>query len=74
MSDNENTKPTTEVQGDDKKKARKMTKVDSYATYIYKVLKQVHPKRGISRRRLAIWLASITRALWVLERFRPLFV
>ena len=64
MSDNENTKPTTEVQGDDKKKARKMTKVDSYATYIYKVL----------RRRLAIWLASITRALWVLERFRPLFV
>ena len=33
MSDNENTKPTTEVQGDDKKKARKTTKVDSYATY-----------------------------------------
>ena len=54
MSDNENTKPTTEVQGDDKKKARKTTKVDSYATYIYKVLKQVHPKRGISKKGMAV--------------------
>lgn len=54
MSDTENTKPTTETQGDDKKKVRKTTKVDSYATYIYKVLKQVHPKRGISKKGMAV--------------------
>ena len=53
MSDNENTKNQVENQ-DDKKKLRKTTKVDSYATYIYKVLKQVHPKRGISKKGMAV--------------------
>ena len=54
MSDNENTKVSAEAQGDDKKKLRKTTKVDSYSTYIYKVLKQVHPKRGISKKGMAV--------------------
>lgn len=53
MSDNENTKNQVETQ-DDKKKLRKTAKVDSYATYIYKVLKQVHPKRGISKKGMAV--------------------
>ena len=53
MSATENEKTPVENPADDKKK-RKSTKVDSYATYIYKVLKQVHPDVGISKRAMAI--------------------
>ena len=34
--------------------ARKKKRVESYSTYIYKVLKQVHPETGISRRGMSI--------------------
>ena len=54
MSDTENVKTPVDVNGDDKKKTRKTSKVDSYATYIYKVLKQVHPDRGISKKGMAV--------------------
>mgnify|MGYP000585821355 CR=1 FL=1 len=33
---------------------RKKRRTESYATYIYKVLKQVHPDTGISRRGMSI--------------------
>ena len=33
---------------------RKKTRVESYGTYIYKVLKQVHPDTGISKRGMSI--------------------
>ena len=33
---------------------RRKTRVESYSTYIYKVLKQVHPDTGISRRAMSI--------------------
>jgi histone H2B len=33
---------------------RKTKKVESYASYIYKVLKQVHPNTGISKRGMSI--------------------
>ncbi len=39
--------------GDDKKK-RKSRRVESYGTYIYKVLKQVHPETGISKKSMSI--------------------
>ncbi len=41
------------AEGADKKK-RKRRRVESYGTYIYKVLKQVHPDPGISRRAMSI--------------------
>ena len=39
--------------GDDKKK-RKMRRKESYAIYIYKVLKQVHPDTGVSSKAMSI--------------------
>merc|ERR1712125_198358 len=36
----------------DKKKKKK--RVESYSTYIYKVLKQVHPDTGISKKSMSI--------------------
>jgi histone H2B len=38
----------------DKKKKRRATRHESYATYIYKVLKQVHPEVGVSKKSMAI--------------------
>ena len=35
-------------------KKRKKARTESYATYIFKVLKQVHPDTGISRRAMGI--------------------
>ncbi len=35
-------------------KARSSKRVESYSTYIYKVLKQVHPETGISKRGMSI--------------------
>eukprot|EP00823_Brevimastigomonas_motovehiculus_P009430 TRINITY_DN908_c0_g1_i1.p1 TRINITY_DN908_c0_g1~~TRINITY_DN908_c0_g1_i1.p1 ORF type:complete len:147 (+),score=35.78 TRINITY_DN908_c0_g1_i1:32-442(+) len=37
-----------------KKGGSKKKRVESYSTYIYKVLKQVHPDTGISRRAMSI--------------------
>ena len=54
MSDTENVKAPVEATTEDKKKSRKTSKTDSYATYIYKVLKQVHPDRGISKKGMAV--------------------
>ncbi|OQR86685.1 histone H2B isoform 1b [Achlya hypogyna] len=38
----------------DKSKGKKGKRVESYSTYIYKVLKQVHPETGISKRGMSI--------------------
>ncbi|CRG96109.1 histone H2B, putative [Plasmodium gallinaceum] len=38
----------------DAKKKRKKSRYDSYGLYIFKVLKQVHPDTGISRRSMNI--------------------
>ena len=38
----------------DKSKARKKRKGESFSTYIYKVLKQVHPDTGISSRAMSV--------------------
>eukprot|EP00970_Alexandrium_tamarense_P008594 scaffold1630_cov228-Alexandrium_tamarense.AAC.4 len=38
--------------GDKKKRTKK--RVESYSTYIYKVLKQVHPDTGISKKGMSI--------------------
>lgn len=43
-------KPKSTKKGRGKKKKR----VETYSTYIYKVLKQVHPETGISRRGMSI--------------------
>merc|ERR1711934_119352 len=38
----------------DKKQRRRKARTDSYSTYIYKVLKQVHPDTGISKKGMGI--------------------
>ena len=43
-----------EKSGDDKKARSRKPRTDSYATYIYKVLKQVHPDTGISKKGMVI--------------------
>ena len=40
--------------GDDDKKRRKKSNYASYSTYIYRVLKQVHPDTGISKKGMQI--------------------
>ncbi|GAA6027335.1 hypothetical protein JCM8097_002603 [Rhodosporidiobolus ruineniae] len=40
--------------GDDKPKARKRKRKETYSSYIYKVLKQVHPDTGISNKAMLI--------------------
>ncbi|KIJ61608.1 hypothetical protein HYDPIDRAFT_115771 [Hydnomerulius pinastri MD-312] len=44
---------TSAAGGEDKKKRRKVRK-ETYSSYIYKVLKQVHPDTGISNKAMAI--------------------
>ncbi|KAJ7104496.1 histone-fold-containing protein [Mycena belliarum] len=39
---------------DGEKKKRKKTRKETYSSYIYKVLKQVHPDTGISNKAMAI--------------------
>ena len=53
---NKSTKTTTEggENEDDKKKRKKRVNTTSYASYIYKVLKQVHPDTGISKKSMVI--------------------
>ncbi|KAG8941348.1 histone H2B [Tulasnella sp. 424] len=40
--------------GDGEKKKRKKVRKETYSSYIYKVLKQVHPDTGISNKAMAI--------------------
>ncbi|KAK0480741.1 histone-fold-containing protein [Armillaria novae-zelandiae] len=40
--------------GDGEKKKRRKTRKETYSSYIYKVLKQVHPDTGISNKAMAI--------------------
>jgi len=40
--------------GDSKKSKRRKTRKETYSSYIYKVLKQVHPDTGISNKAMAI--------------------
>jgi histone H3/H4 len=42
------------TEGGEKKKDHKKKRIESYATYIYKVLKQVHHDIGISNKAMAI--------------------
>ena len=46
-------KEVAKGKGDDKKK-RKLKRRESYATFIYKVLKQVHPDTGITKKSMSI--------------------
>ena len=46
----------------DGKKKRKSKRTESYATYIYKVLKQVHPDTGISSKAMSIMNSFINYA------------
>jgi histone H2B len=46
--------------GKNGKPIRRAKRVESYSTYIYKVLKQVHPDTGISRRAMSIMNSFIT--------------
>ena len=46
-------KEVAKGKGDDKKK-RKLKRKESYATFIYKVLKQVHPDTGITKKSMSI--------------------
>ncbi|KAH7345353.1 histone H2B [Rhizoctonia solani] len=48
-------KPSSAVAGgDSEKKKRKKSRKETYSSYIYKVLKQVHPDTGISNKAMAI--------------------
>mmetsp|Transcript_4322 Transcript_4322/g.6441 ORF Transcript_4322/g.6441 Transcript_4322/m.6441 type:complete len:137 (-) Transcript_4322:118-528(-) len=44
----------TVKKSDDDKKRRKKSNYGSYSTYIYRVLKQVHPETGISKKGMQI--------------------
>jgi histone H2B len=41
------------------KKGKRTRRVESYSSYIYKVLKQVHPDTGISQRGMAVMCSFI---------------
>lgn len=47
-------KTTASAPADSDKKKRKKTRKETYSSYIYKVLKQVHPDTGISNKAMAI--------------------
>ncbi|TRY87745.1 hypothetical protein DNTS_010066 [Danionella cerebrum] len=51
---NEGAKKKGKVPGDKKVPKRKSKRRETYAVYIYKVLKQVHPDTGISSRAMSI--------------------
>ncbi|XP_065084735.1 histone H2B-like [Ochlerotatus camptorhynchus] len=42
------------VKGEKKKKKKRQRRKESYAIYIYKVLKQVHPDTGVSSKAMSI--------------------
>ena len=45
---------TAEKKTKDTSKSKKKTRKETYSTYIYKVLKQVHPDTGISNKAMSI--------------------
>ncbi|KAF9021376.1 histone H2B [Hymenopellis radicata] len=47
-------KTSKPVAADGEKKKRKKSRKETYSSYIYKVLKQVHPDTGISNKAMAI--------------------
>ncbi|NP_001002724.1 histone H2B type 2-K1 [Danio rerio] len=51
---NEGAKKKGKAPGDKKGSKRKSKRRETYAVYIYKVLKQVHPDTGISSRAMSI--------------------
>lgn len=53
MSQETDTKPNNGVKGQGRR-LRRRRPVQTYSTYIYKVLRQVHPNTGISRRAMSI--------------------
>ncbi|EIN08493.1 histone-fold-containing protein [Punctularia strigosozonata HHB-11173 SS5] len=48
------TSKTTSGDGESKDKKRRKVRKETYSSYIYKVLKQVHPDTGISNKAMAI--------------------
>ena len=50
-------KAAKKASSDTKKRTKK--RVESYSTYIYKVLKQVHPDTGISAKKPSDWPDSL---------------
>jgi len=48
------TKKVTKAAGGDDKKKRKKSNYGSYSSYLYKVLKQVHPDTGISKKAMIV--------------------
>jgi len=47
-------KPTTSAKPASEKKHRKKARSESYTSYIFKVLRQVHPETGISKKSMMI--------------------
>ncbi|KAF8746098.1 hypothetical protein AX14_000157 [Amanita brunnescens Koide BX004] len=47
-------RPSSSAAPENEKKKRRKTRKETYSTYIYKVLKQVHPDTGISNKAMAI--------------------
>ena len=45
---------TQKTQGTQGRKKMSKTKAETYSVYIYRVLKQVHPETGISKRSMSI--------------------
>jgi histone H2B len=55
------------------KKKRTKKRVESYATYIYKVLKQVHPDTGISTKAMSILNSFVSDSTFFSQRPFPPF-
>jgi histone H2B len=53
-SKQKSTKKAASKEAKDPSKKRKSKRTESYGTYIYKVLKQVHPDTGISKKSMSI--------------------
>ena len=53
------------------KKKRSKKRIESYSTYIYRVLKQVHPDTGISKKAMSIMNSFIND---IFERMRSSFL
>lgn len=54
ISKNANKTPKPQAEGAKEKKKPSTKRVENYSVYIYRVLKQVHPEIGISKRSMSI--------------------
>ena len=52
-------RPAAKVNEDGTKKKSKRKRKESYAIYIYKVLKQVHPDTGVSSKAMSIMISFV---------------